>query len=365
MNKYIGRIFCCSILIITVSCGNTDKDGIFTVVSDGNNWTNLTARLQYKTVAVDTCAKYTPQYFCVGIEVNTYADKHYEDFIRFTILYKEIYDAVKEVSPDTKVFVSFQLERMKGLGETTLSRYSTPAAQWEILSFFDDKLDIIAFTTYPEIEYAIPADIPSDYYSSIKSNFPAALSDRKIAFTETGWNSSVSPNKLCSNTPASQVDYIDKFANLTNSMKDSSEIEFVAWAFMHDMPETTSFDPFRTIGLRNSNGTDKCAAPNAWSQWINYKTFIASAYKIGIGPIPRNFPGVTADWEDMYSNVPLLGSLVLAQTDWRDSAAAAGQIPALFDTLNNAAVKAYTGSTIPIYGIGFFDLSTGDAIINK
>lgn len=332
--------------------------------TNGNDWNNTEARQKYKRTALEICKTYSPRYLSLGIEVNTYYAKHPEDFPNFVSLYKEIYDEVKVQSPSTKVFVTFQLERMKGLG-TAVGYSGQP--QWEILKLFDGKLDIVAFTSYPEVEYPEPSDIPSDYYTEILTHLlPANLSGRKIAITETGWNSTVNILPASANSSAVQVAFISRFAAITDTMKTTG-IEFVTWAFMHDFRDTGVYDPFRTIGLKTSGGSFKgSGASDPYQQWQTYKGFIGSNYSFGIGPVPKNFPGSSSsDWTDMYSQVDGLGTLFLAQTDWKDSLATAGGIPQYFTDINTVRSTLHYFSADIIYGIGFFNLATGEALITK
>ncbi len=326
-----------------------------------NDWTNQTAKLKYKQVALRICDTFNPNYLALGIGVNVYYQYHPEDFDRFVEVYKDIYDTIKS-NPKytyTKVFVTFQLENMKGLG----AAIGYPGkSQWEILKKFDGKLDLLVFTSFPEVEYPTPEELPADYYSSIYNNVPANLRDKKIAFSEIGWNSeNLIPITGENNSYLSQVHFIDKFAHLINSLKDSHKVEFVTWTMMHDFKNTGSFHPLRTIGLRDSTGRPKDADDSVWKMWYSFYQFESPAFKIGIGPIPRNFPGASAkDWLDMYKKVPTIASLILSQTDWYDSPQKAGQIPQVFMDLQVAKVFYQADC---IYGINFFNLSNGDAKI--
>jgi hypothetical protein len=339
------------LLCSVFACGGGSSD------NNANNWTNQRARKLYKQTALRICDTYHPDYLALAIEVNTYYQHDPDDFDRFVDLYKDIYDTIK-ANPgyaNTKVFVTFQLEKMKGLG-TAVGYPGTP--QWSILDKFDGKLDLVVFTTYPEVEYATPADIPVGYYSGIYVDLPANLSTKKLAFSEMGWNSEdLILVTGSNNTEASQVAFTQKFAIDVSALDTSGDIEFATWAFMHDYRNTGTYDPFRTIGLLTSVGVQK----TAYLTWKNYKGTVNM--KIGIGPVPANFPGSTAaDWLAMYQTVPDLADLILEQTDWRDSPETAGEIPALFADMHYA--KTYHQAE-GIYGINFFRLDNGEAIIGN
>ncbi len=326
-----------------------------------NDWTNKTAKLKYKQVAIKICDSFNPEYLALAIEANTYYLKHPKDFEHFITLYKDIYDTIK-TNPNysrTKVFVTFQLENMKGLG-TAVGLPGKP--QWEILNMFDGKLDLLAFTSYPEVEYSTPEEMPADYYSDIYNNIPANLQDKKIAFSGIGWNSeNLIPVTGGKNSYRTQVYFIDRFAHLINSLKDSGKIEFVAWTMMHDLKDTDDFHPMRTVGLRNSLGKPKDVNDSVWKMWHSFYQFQSPAFKVGIGPIPPNFPGSYAtDWLDMYKKVPTIASLILAQTDWYDYPKKAGEIPRFFNDLKSAK---FFHQVDCIYSINFFNQVNGEAKI--
>jgi hypothetical protein len=207
-----------------------------------NDWTNADAKALYKQVALDICATYHPRYLGLAVEVNSYYLKHTADFSRFVVFYKELYGLIKADYPDTKVFVTFQLEMMKGLGDAIWGFPVDP--HWEVLDLFDGKLDLIVFTSYPEVEYSSPEELPDDYYTEITQH-----TSRKIAFTEIGWSCDHS-------TEAIQSRFIIRFLHLTGSL----DLEFVDWIYMHDLPGS-GFPS--TVGLRYTNGTAKAG----WDQW--------------------------------------------------------------------------------------------------
>lgn len=204
---------------------------------------------RYKNSAVAFAERYRPEYLGFGIEVNIMYEKSPEDFEEFVIFYNDVYDAVKAVSPNTKVFTVFQLEKMKGLTFWSTSPSDSAKAQWQLINEF--KSDIAAFTTYPGLVYKDPSEMPADYYNEIKMH-----TSKPVAFTEVGWHSDASPVGWESND-AEQAQFVTRFFNLTESL----DREMVIWSFMYD--QNTS-EPFRSMGLYRSDGTAK----QAWSEWL-------------------------------------------------------------------------------------------------
>jgi hypothetical protein len=220
-----------------------------------NDWTNEESKEMFKSVALEICEDYQPKYLALGIEVNTYYRINQDDFSNYVEAYKEMYDELKPLCPDTNIFVTFQLEELKGVGGDIWGEDIDP--HWELFTMFEDKLDLIAFTTYPEIEFVSPNDIPRDYYEEIRQ-----YSDKTIAFTEIGWSSAhgFTGEKGGRYSEQNQVDFISKFVELTNDL----DVELANWAFMHDLPDP---GPLTKIGLRNSDSSTK----PAWDKWKELK----------------------------------------------------------------------------------------------
>jgi len=200
----------------------------------------------YRDTAVAFAKKYKPAYLGLGIEVNSVYLKSAADFEQFVPFYNGIYDAVKTVSPGTRVFTVFHLENMKGL---TLWELEETRAHWELIDKF--KSDLIAFTTYPGLFYKDPSNIPADHYTEIKSH-----TAKPVAFTEIGWHSEASP-KGWESSEQEQAEFVETFFNLTSGMNVKIDI----WSFLYD-PET--FEPFNSMGLQRDDGT----ARPAWDIWI-------------------------------------------------------------------------------------------------
>ncbi|NYZ75427.1 hypothetical protein H0O03_04175 [Candidatus Micrarchaeota archaeon] len=205
----------------------------------------------YLNSAVAFAGKYAPAYLAFGIEVNVLYEKSPADFDAFVSFFSEVYDAVKAVSPNTKVFTVFQLEKMKGLNGGLFGGVNNAsAAEWQLLQRFP-KSDLIVFTTYPDLIYKAPSEIPTDYYSEISSRV-----SKPVAFTEVGWHSAASPVGWES-SEAEQAEFVTRFFELANGL----DKELVVWSFVYD-PATV--EPFNSMGLRKSDGTPR----PAWAAWV-------------------------------------------------------------------------------------------------
>jgi hypothetical protein len=104
-----------------------------------------------------------PTYFGIGIEVNRIYESSPAEYQKFVGLFNSTSDAIHYASPSTRVFTSFQLERLKGLrGGLYGGVNDSSSDDWSLLQDFG-KADLIAFTTYPSIIYKQPGDIPQAF----------------------------------------------------------------------------------------------------------------------------------------------------------------------------------------------------------
>ncbi|HLC73023.1 MAG TPA: hypothetical protein VJH20_00130 [Candidatus Nanoarchaeia archaeon] len=205
----------------------------------------------YKNSAVAFAEKYKPKYMGLGIEVNMLYENFPNDFENFVSFYNEVYNAIKAVSPETKIFTVFQLEKMKGLGGGLFGGTNDiNKAQWFLIDKFQS--DTIVFTTYPGLIYKDPTDIPVDYYEEIRLH-----TNKPIAFTEIGWHTSNSPIGWES-SEHEQAEFIKTFFELT---KDISK-EFIIYSFMFDQ---NTIEPFNSAGLYDSSGNPRLAL-NEWQK---------------------------------------------------------------------------------------------------
>ena len=97
-------------------------------------------------------------------------------------LFNQAAIAIHQASPNTQFFTSFQLERLSGLrGGLYGGTNNLHTNNWSLLDDFS-AADLLAFTSYPEIIYRTPSEIPLDYYQTIADH-----TAKPIAFTELGW----------------------------------------------------------------------------------------------------------------------------------------------------------------------------------
>ena len=130
-----------------------------------------------------------------------------------------------------------------------------------MLDRFGDRLDVAAFTTYPFLDYASPADIPEDYYAEIATHTP-----RPITFTEIGWPSAPLVTALDSEhggTPDEQSAFVRRFFQLTAD----TDLVVALWAFPHDLGAGSHNAAMGSLSLRHNDGTPKPAL-TAWQESV-------------------------------------------------------------------------------------------------
>jgi hypothetical protein len=101
-------------------------------------------REAYKNAVLDVVRASRPLYLSIGNEVNRWYEKYGLDgpngFRNYVSLYEETYDAVKRLSPETKVYCVFAREVVDEYREADMS---------VIGLFKPEKIDILVLTSYP------------------------------------------------------------------------------------------------------------------------------------------------------------------------------------------------------------------------
>ncbi len=186
-------------------------------------------------------ARLKPAYLCLATEINFLAIHRLEEFLHFVTLYKQAYTAVKRVSPESRVFVSFQWEWMRIVDSKEPLKI---AEHTKVIDIFRPELDLVGLTTYPSPFHQSPQELVPDYYSWVKKH--TRESDR-IAWMEVGWPSGGS------GSPAEQSEYIRRIPMLMSELN----IELLAWSLLHDVGLRAFNADLSTTGLRSNDGNKK------------------------------------------------------------------------------------------------------------
>jgi hypothetical protein len=182
-----------------------------------------------------------PRYLCLATEINFLVLQRLTEYLHFASLYKEAYQAVKKVSPQTDVFVTFQWELMRIVDAKKpedLKEHSN------VIDIFRPELDLIGLTTYPAAFHPSPGKLPNDYYSWIYHHI---AKEEKILLMEVGWPTSGV------GTVGEQAAFIGRLPSLLEDMN----IIGLEWALLHDV-NLAEFDAnLNTVGLITDTGKKK------------------------------------------------------------------------------------------------------------
>jgi hypothetical protein len=219
----------------------------------GAAFDNLQVQNAFIAYAEYVAQNYRPKYLALGVEVNSYQQQHPEDFERFVIVYHRAYDAVKALSPDTLVFPTFQFEELQGLLPVSDPRQP----QWNLVSRFEPRLDMVAVSSFPNLVYEDPQLIPPSYYAQIPS-----YTDHPIALSALGYASEPAPGGSASGaTEEKQAQFLQR------TLDTAAQLQFqtIVWFVGQDptFESDAGFEAFRRTGLARENGTDK----PAWAVW--------------------------------------------------------------------------------------------------
>jgi hypothetical protein len=191
--------------------------------------------------AATELARLQPPFLCLATEINLLALQRLPEYLHFVTLYKEAYRAVKQVSPKTRVFVTFQWEWMRILDAREPGRI---AEHSKLINIFRPELDLIGLTSYPAAFHASPAQLPADYYTWLFRHVPQ---EDPVMLMELGWPTSGAGSE------AEQARFIARLPELLTGIR----VIGIEWALLHDV-DLGAFDAnLNTVGLRYRDGRPK------------------------------------------------------------------------------------------------------------
>jgi hypothetical protein len=242
-----------------------DEDGVpdLTSEADGatNSWANEETRDEFREMVRAFAQTYAPRYLGLAHELNTWwlADggAGYADWL--TQL-EECADEIRAVSPGTTVFVSFQLERIQGLGAN--AGWADPA-HWQLVSDLEgaELVDAVGFTSYPYLEFAAPAQVPPGHYDAIAT---AGTWTGPILLTEVAWSAQASGPY-----PGSEADQ-EAFAQDLFPLLEGLEVDAVLWRHLHDLDAPPA--AYTAVGLRSNDGALVRPADDAWKAEVQLRS---------------------------------------------------------------------------------------------
>ncbi|GMR12799.1 MAG: hypothetical protein BMS9Abin29_0992 [Gemmatimonadota bacterium] len=158
-------------------------------------------------------ARVRPTYMGLASEINTLAA------LGDPVLYAEILaminslaPQIRQISPGTQVFVSFQADQANGrLGPTG------GIDHFALIDQFD--IDALGLSSYPGFVFDDPSEVPDDYFSVFDD-----ATDLPLLMVEGGWSSADVP--WSAGTPQQQVDFFTRFETLLDG------VDAVAWVML-------------------------------------------------------------------------------------------------------------------------------------
>ncbi len=202
----------------------------------------------YVESVIDCVRVCKPAFVSTGNEVNRWFEAYGAEpddpngFQHFVSLHEKIYDAVKAVSPETKVFCVFSREIVEQYREADMS---------VLLMFDSSKLDMLMLTSYPYAVSSVnrPSDIPVDYYAEASSYLPGL----DFGFSELGWSSlEVFGGEVA------QADFLVNASSVL-TVDQGLDLKMFGYCWLHDL------DGNDTVGLISYEGVNR-QAYEVWKQ---------------------------------------------------------------------------------------------------
>lgn len=193
-----------------------------------------------------------PAYLVLGTEVNATFERNPQGYLAFVQAYREAYDAVKQVAPETLVFPSFQFEELLGV----IPNLPPHPPRWQLLEDFAGKMDLFGITTYPSFAFNVARKVPPLYYAAIRDQ-----TRLPVAFVAAGFASGPGRDGLNASTPAEQRRFLQRLLDDADALGSP----LLVWFALRDLSFATAppYDLLASIGLRDLGDRPK----EAWPAW--------------------------------------------------------------------------------------------------
>ena len=193
-----------------------------------------------------------PEYLVLGTEVNATYERNPEGYFAFIEADRDAYEAVKEASPQTQVFVTWQYEELLGV----VPELPPHAPRWDLLDDFDPYMDLMAVTSYPTFAYPTARKVPPSYYLDVTEH-----TDLPVAFVGVGFSSGAGRAGVNASTEPEQRRYLQRLLDDAFQLQSPLVIWFAGRDF--SFTGTPPYDLLANIGLLHVDGTRK----EAWPLW--------------------------------------------------------------------------------------------------
>ena len=208
------------------------------------------AYLSYVEFVVE---QYRPRWLALAIDVDQFAQARPDDLDAFETVYFAAYDRVKAVAPDTKVFVTFQLEDLQGL----IPWGAAHAPQWSLILRFRPMLDLLAVSSFPSFVFPFAGDVPDEYYARLLAF------GKPLALVPVGYASEPARGGVTFGTVAGQRQFLARILDEARR----GDWELIVWLTQQD-PTFASAQPYDLIERMGLLDRSRESKP-AWPVWTD------------------------------------------------------------------------------------------------
>jgi len=232
--------------------GNRGRLGGLPAAYEGRSLADRDLRDAFVAEATFIARNMRPDYLALGTEVNATYERNPEGYFAFLEAYQDAYRAVKDASPQTQVFVTFQYEELLGV----VPELPPHAPRWELLDDFGEAIDLIGITSYPSFAYPTARKVPVEYFIQLQSH-----TELPIAFVGVGFASGAGRAGVNASTEPEQRRFVQRL------LEDAFDMQtpLLIWFAAEDLSfaATPPYDLLASIGLREADGTPK----ESWTVW--------------------------------------------------------------------------------------------------
>ncbi|MCE7929629.1 MAG: hypothetical protein HUU14_12620 [Dehalococcoidia bacterium] len=227
-------------------------------VKNGRTLKDASTRAIHEAWVLALVSALKPEYVGLASEINTMraqGDKALYEIIRD--MCNRLAPQVRQLSPGSRVFVSFQVDNAWQVAPWPKS----PVDQFALTREFD--VDVIGLSSYPGFSFPTPADIPLDYYRRFQLE-----SGKPLLMAEGGWGSAGGAY----NSPANQAAYYERMFDLLDGVQAELAILLLypdldlsdpAWGLTDERAATLAH--FASMGIVDMAGAQKPVYP-VWAE---------------------------------------------------------------------------------------------------